>query len=505
MKSCIALLAIAVLLFQFIATVNQACLDLGSLLETLSIDGSVRAVIVYGSTSAELDVKSAWMLYDYLSTFGGDIKILPDRNVTIDLLTRYHLIVIGGPVANLIAARLNNEFKNARFEFSSGKWYLKFGGVKYFGDDYGFCVLEENPFSNGLYAIWIAGTTRYGTKHAVDFLRDRQESHLGVGFLVKGFRLIKIIVPEKVAIVTEKSKEINFVMINNPDPQILARENVTKCWIIPTNLTGWNIIESPNLTYLPFAGMYNAVLVIRGIQIKEVPENLSIEVGLGVYSVCNGSFCVYKPLQNDQFALKYDNSTKTFRFIAGPYFIPVNEQFGVPWTQGNVTVKIDEIYSNYTAFIKVCAESKHAVEMVINGSGDISFDIGGDGSLTTIKISMVRATPKVGGWFEFTVEFRNTTILNLTDKTVIGDDLNLTLYGTYVEFGNGTLWILKTSNLKVPVSTKIYKYYLEMKKAENEGRYNKVQEYVELMVKEVAEIHVEFDELNWLIAALVEF
>ncbi len=505
MKSLIALLATIVLLLPFIATVNQSSLDLGSLAEALSINGSVRALIVYGSTAAELDVKSAWMLYDYLSTFKGDVKILTDRNVTIDLLTRYHLIVIGGPVANLIAARLNNEFKNARFEFSSGKWYLKFGGVKYFGDDYGFCVLEENPYSNGLYAIWIAGTTRYGTKHAVDFLRDRQESHLGVGFLVKSFRLIKIIVPEEAAVVIEKTKEINFVMINNPDPQILARENITKCWIIPTNLTGWNIIRTTNLTCFPFAGKYNAIFIIRGVEIKEALENLSIDVGLGVYSVCNGSYCTYKPSQDSLFSLEYENSTKTFRFTAGPYFIPVKEQIDVPWTHGSVIIKIDEIYSNCTAFITVSVKSQYEVKVVINSLGDISFDSGGDGVLTTMKISVVRATPKVGGWFKFTAEFRNTTSVNLTDKAIVGDDLNLTLFGTYVEFSRGTLWILKTSKFEVPASANIYKYYLEMKKAECMGQYDKAHEYMELMVEEASRSHVKFDDLNWLIAALVEF
>ncbi len=505
MKSHIAVTTITIILLPFIATINQGYVDLGNIVETLSIDGSIRVMIIYGSTAAELDVKSAWMLYDYLSSFDGDVKILADNNVTVDQLTKYNLIVVGGPVANTIAAKLNNEFKSAKFEFTSGKWYLKFDGVKYFGDDYGFCVLEENPYSNGLYAIWIAGTTRYGTKNAVYFLKDQQDSRLGVGFLVKSFRLIRIIVPEEATVVIKKDREINFVLINNPDPQLLSMENITKCWIIPTNLSGWNIIEAPNLSYLPFAGKYNALYIIRGFQIREVLDNLSITVGLGVYIICNGSQCTYKLPQNSQFILEYENKSRTFKFVAGPYFIPINEQFDIPWTQRNVTITVDEIYSNCTALIEMSVKGKRVARTKINGSGDISFDLGGDGNLTTLKINIVRATQKVGGWFKFTVEFEDTSILNLTNRKAIGDDLNLTLYGTYVEYSNGTLWILKTDTLEVPVSTTIYRYYIEMKKAEFEGEFDKVQEYLELMTKEVSEIHVKFDELNWLVAALVEF
>ncbi|MCX8180121.1 MAG: helix-turn-helix domain-containing protein [Thermofilaceae archaeon] len=96
------------------------------------------------------------------------LAVTLDTDPRLDL-TSSNLIVIGGPAANMIAARAN-DFLPIRFDHEKGfSLFSLCSGKTYSDDNCGVIELVENPFGEGLLLL-IAGVHLSGTKAAFSAL-----------------------------------------------------------------------------------------------------------------------------------------------------------------------------------------------------------------------------------------------------------------------------------------------------------------------------------------------
>ncbi|NJE49847.1 DUF4932 domain-containing protein [Thermococcus sp. 9N3] len=181
-----------------------------------------KLVIVYGTQNPdesgnEYDRETAYSLADrlretYMKLYGGahSIVVKADGNLTDEDL-RGNLILIGGPVANAITARLNENLP-VRFAFN-GSWLLRrnpnavenFTAFRVTENNISvippnssvplgvFGVIEtiRNPWNSKEYVLIIAGLDRYGTREMTKWIQwqsymIRGETYWEVGFYSMG-------------------------------------------------------------------------------------------------------------------------------------------------------------------------------------------------------------------------------------------------------------------------------------------------------------------------------
>ncbi|MEM5830135.1 MAG: S-layer protein [Candidatus Aenigmatarchaeota archaeon] len=89
--------------------------------------------------------------------------------MSYNLLDR-NLIVVGGPVTNTIAYKLNTIFKVRFLQEFNWDIYSEFTNKKYSEENIGLIYYSKNPFNQENEIIWIAGKRRLGTEIAIKAL-----------------------------------------------------------------------------------------------------------------------------------------------------------------------------------------------------------------------------------------------------------------------------------------------------------------------------------------------
>lgn len=136
-------------------------------------DGILNADIVVGSPDPHGPLKARARDGHYaidlalflgsLCTAGNDFSVKLD--VDIDLKNSGNLIVVGGPVTNLICQKIN-DFLPAKFS-DKKPWGISSNGNNYTEDTAGLIARIPNPYNPDAKIIMIAGVRYIGTKAAV--------------------------------------------------------------------------------------------------------------------------------------------------------------------------------------------------------------------------------------------------------------------------------------------------------------------------------------------------
>jgi DNA-binding PadR family transcriptional regulator len=149
--------------------------EMPSFLEDFYTNGSFDALVVTGSPDPhgphEARARDTHYIGDlclFLGSFSSTVKpcVRTDTDVKEKELEENNLILIGGPVTNMITARINDELPvrmkiGERWGIHSSK-----SGETYY-DNAGLIVKADSAFAKGKKILVIAGTSRGGTKAAV--------------------------------------------------------------------------------------------------------------------------------------------------------------------------------------------------------------------------------------------------------------------------------------------------------------------------------------------------
>jgi DNA-binding transcriptional ArsR family regulator len=144
-----------------------------SFLEPFIEDGQLNATVIVGSPDPHGPEKArsrdGYYGIDLALFLGTFINSMPDLNVKLDTETRTedlkkNLIIIGGPVINTVAAKINSKLP-VRFD-KENNWDVisTVSGKTYHTDETGIIVKTKNPFNPKKYALVVAGKRYTGTK-----------------------------------------------------------------------------------------------------------------------------------------------------------------------------------------------------------------------------------------------------------------------------------------------------------------------------------------------------
>jgi len=118
-----------------------------------------------------------------LCTGGTDFTV--NLDVDIDLKNSGNLIVVGGPVTNLICQKIN-DFLPAKFS-DKKPWGISSNGNNYTDDAIGLIARIPNPYNPNTKIIMIAGVRYIGTKAAVMALTKFTKKIIGDFYAQKEF------------------------------------------------------------------------------------------------------------------------------------------------------------------------------------------------------------------------------------------------------------------------------------------------------------------------------
>jgi DNA-binding transcriptional ArsR family regulator len=155
-------------------------------LEPFIRDGQLDALIVVGSPDPHGPEKArsrdGYYGMDLALFLGTFLNYIPGLNVRLDTEVRdadlkKNLIVIGGPIVNAVAGKINSRLP-IRFTAKSIKSTLS--GEEYFSDEVGVIVKAVNPFDKTKQILFVAGRRHSGTRACmVAFLKRFKEVAAG--------------------------------------------------------------------------------------------------------------------------------------------------------------------------------------------------------------------------------------------------------------------------------------------------------------------------------------
>jgi len=138
-------------------------------------DGVFNGSIVVGSPSSHGPFLTSSRDGHYavqLAMFLGGFCQLPkkfivklDTEIKAENAEKRNMILIGGPITNMISNELN-EHLETKFEWKSG-WKIKSGGKEYINEDVGLIVKTKNPWDKSKTVIMLAGLKYEGTKTCI--------------------------------------------------------------------------------------------------------------------------------------------------------------------------------------------------------------------------------------------------------------------------------------------------------------------------------------------------
>ncbi|MEM5811422.1 MAG: ArsR family transcriptional regulator [Candidatus Aenigmatarchaeota archaeon] len=122
---------------------------------------------------------------------GGRLIIKLDTEIKSERLEKNNLILIGGPVSNIISYEINN-YLEIKF-FWDKSWYISFNDKNYFDDEICLICKINNPFDKFKKIILIAGIRFTGTRAGIialtNFHDEILENYKGSNYycILKGF------------------------------------------------------------------------------------------------------------------------------------------------------------------------------------------------------------------------------------------------------------------------------------------------------------------------------
>lgn len=130
------------------------------------------------------DAYLAAELANYLGKTGIDAKVVWDTEVKSLKLYNQNLIIIGGPLSNVITYDLNSQLP-AKFDKESGFRAITYNDQLISEETIGLIYGGKNPYSPKHSILLLAGTTLQGTKSAILAITN-EKIDLPGGYIVEG-------------------------------------------------------------------------------------------------------------------------------------------------------------------------------------------------------------------------------------------------------------------------------------------------------------------------------
>ncbi len=161
--------------------------DVARFLSPFIVDGKMDARIIVGSPDPHGPEKArsrdGYYGMDLALFFGTFLNHVPEINVRLDTETtdadlRENIIVIGGPIVNSVAGKLN---KHLPIHFAPDKnIYSTISKTSYSSDETGIIVKIKNPFNPEKAVLVVAGKRFSGTRAAITaFLKGFKQIYSG--------------------------------------------------------------------------------------------------------------------------------------------------------------------------------------------------------------------------------------------------------------------------------------------------------------------------------------
>ncbi len=152
----------------------------GKTLEPFITDGTLNALIVVGApfphgpfSASARDIHYVGFLMSYLGKFFNRTKYLEyiklDTDVIKENLLKENLIVIGGPVTNMITYRLNTTMRIRFLQEYNWDLYSEFTDKRYSDELVGLIAKITNPWDENKKILLFAGKRAIGTKLAIKY------------------------------------------------------------------------------------------------------------------------------------------------------------------------------------------------------------------------------------------------------------------------------------------------------------------------------------------------
>lgn len=114
------------------------------------------------------------MLGKYVDHYKNDLVVF-DTYVISQNLLKENLIVIGGPITNSVAYRLNTTFKIRFLQELNWQVFSEYSRKIYEEEYAAVIILNDNPWNKNNKVLWIAGRRNIATKLAIEFLNRVEE------------------------------------------------------------------------------------------------------------------------------------------------------------------------------------------------------------------------------------------------------------------------------------------------------------------------------------------
>ena len=422
-----------------------------------------KALIIFGQKAAQMDVEAAELIADYIASIGGEATIMNASRVTQSDLEGNHLIVVGGPVANMLSETVND---TSRFIFilREDGWYFKLnfspGGIWGGKFEVGIVGAMPSPWNENYTLIYVAGVNRYATYASAQELVELGDkadywavvvlNRYGLPLSLRNYRIHKP---------PPTPPELSFLNITKEGA---VPSGVTRVWVITQNETGWYVIRGADPDEYPLNGEYNAFCLEKNVnQSRELGLGENVTIFLGVYS-SSLSYPLEAPAPWTWASLCYNPLYSNFTVLVEGALLSKDQLVAIPWTEERAFLQIESIEPD-GRFELVIFEYSDGVllgtslvrlNLTVERHGSFEISPGPDGNPTTIGF-YVPTFSLTSGWarIDLRIDYGSQAdhSLNLTDVEEVGDDLYpWDEVGLLVEYQADNLWIVKTQRIYVP-------------------------------------------------------
>jgi len=422
-----------------------------------------RALIVFGENAAEMDVDAAELIADYITSFGGTVRIINANLVTQSELEGNHLIVVGGPVANKLSKTVN---ETSRFSFflSEDGWYLKldfYPGGTWGGElEVGVVGAMPNPWNENYTLIYVAGINRYATyASAMELIEVGDYRNYWAVVVLNRYGNPLSLREYKIYKAPPPPPELSFLNITREKG---IPYGVTRVWVITQEDRGWYIIRGAKENEYPLDGKYNAFYLENNVnQSRNLGFGENVTIFLGVYRDST-SYSLAAPSPWTWAVLRYSPLFSNFTLFAGGAVIYKNELVSIPWTNREAFLRIEAVEPDGTFEMVVFEYYGGALlgtdlirlDLNVKRSGSFNISPGADGTPTTFDF-YIRDYSTANGWVRIDLAvdygYQPDDALNLTDINEVGDDVDpWDEVGLLVQYEDGKLWIVRTQRIFIP-------------------------------------------------------
>lgn len=469
--------------------------------QTLLTYEGLRATVIYGYNAAQMDIDAAEMIADHISSIGGEAIVLNASSVDATILEGGNLILVGGPEANHYSAEAN-ELVEAKLVIRDGKWFVKlypWSGFMW-GKRYGLVEGLANPWNENYTLIYVAGVDRYGTMASAKALLEMSDE-IGVYAALIWYDRGFAIIIRKETILIPPTLPPELVFLNSTKPGGVPLD-ATRVWVILENVTGWYRLRNATQDQLVFNQSYNSFFLERNVnQSRAMGFGENVSMFLGRYF--NSTVLELQvELPWTKAFLNHTPAFSNFSLYTMPALIEKGQVAPIPWSQGRAFLMIEEILADGTfqVFLLLLKDGGLVpwdlvtIDLDTTRRENLSISLGPDIQPTNVTF-LVTENFTSTGWARMMLRvdfgFQPAGLLNLTDTAVVGDDLNFSEIGLFVQGSGANLWVAKVGRMLVPYCEGLVK----------------MQCGVAIVDPSVWEIcqrskrYLPFDEDDWLVAA----